>query len=147
MLDGMQDTLRVAHSQPHDASLWFLLSCTALHYAAGTHQAAAYRSAFTLCKRAKHLLQAGAQRQESNSHAGPNDPLSQQQRQKQQQQQQQQQQVQLQCMMSECCLHKRKQSSKEDKKEALSSAKAAVQTASGLHDPELIAAALQQLSR
>ena len=63
---------------------------------------------------------------------------------RQQQQQQQHMRVKLQCMESECHLHAR-QSKEPD--QALSVAKAAVQLAAKLQKPELVAVAVQQLSR
>ncbi|KAL3133073.1 hypothetical protein ABBQ38_006975 [Trebouxia sp. C0009 RCD-2024] len=146
-----KDALQRAHSQPHCASIWYLLASLALHYAASTQQAAAYRSALALCNRALHMLDCSSApeqldcKEQANGHL----PQQQQQQQRQQQQQQQQQrhhqqQVQLQCMRSECHLHTRQGGSHE---QAMSCAKAAVRAASGFCDPELTAAALQQLSR
>jgi len=119
MLDAVQVALQWAHSQPHSIQVWYLVATVALHYASCTHQAATYRAALLLCKRAL-------------------------QQQQQQQQQQQHMQVKLQCMMSECHVHGRKRNGDN---EALSAAKAAVQTASGFRDSQLIAIALQQLGR
>lgn len=124
-----------AHSQPHNAIVWYLLATTALHYAACAHQAAAYRSATALCKHAQRLLSSALKPQHSQSSdkaAG------------QEQQQHQHMQVKLQCMKSECQLHGRQAEAAD---QALASAKAAVQTASGFQDSGLIAVALQQLSR
>ena len=134
----MQDILQRAHCQPHKASVWYLLASVAVHYAASTHQAAAYRSALALCYRALHLLDSQAQSEPPTAQDQISD------RPPQQQQQQQQQQVKLQCMVSECCLYTRQTGSNE---QAMSSAKAAVRAATGLQDPGLTAAALQQLSR
>ena len=101
------------------------------------HQAAAYRSALALCYRALHLLDSQASSGLPNGHEQTNGRLP-------HQQQQQQQRVKLQCMVSECCVYTRQSGSSE---QAMSSAKAAVRAATGLQDPGLIAAALQQLSR
>ena len=146
----LQDMLHWAHSQPHNALVWYLLAAAALHYASSTHQAAAYRSALALCKRALHLLNSSAKPQRGNSHAFANGKSSQQQQQQQQQQHQQQQQqqhqqVKLHCMMSECQLHSG--NARGGSEQALSCAKTAVQAAAGVHEPELTAVALQQLSR
>ena len=134
----MQEALHRAHSQPHSASIWYLLASVALHYAASTHQAAAYRSALALCNRALHLLDSSPAPEQVNTPQQTHGHLP------QQQQQQQQQQVKLQCMRSECHLHARQSGSLE---QATSCAKAAVRAASGFRDPELTAVALQQLSR
>ncbi|KAL3149301.1 hypothetical protein ABBQ32_14165 [Trebouxia sp. C0010 RCD-2024] len=135
--------LQRVHSQPHSASTWYLLASLALHYAASMHQAAAYRSALTLCNRALHMLDSSSAPEQLDSEEQANSHLPQQQQQ-QQRQQQQQQQVKLQCMRSECYLHTRQSGSLA---QAMSYAKAAVRAASELQDPELTAVALQQLSR
>lgn len=135
----VQDALQRAHSQPHSTSIWFLLACVALHYAASTHQAAAYRSALALCNRGLHMLHSQAKSELPNGqdqtigHAAHR-----------QQQQQVKLQVKLRCMMSECCLHTRQSGSSD---QAMSCAKAAVRAATGFQDSDLTAAALQQLSR
>ncbi|KAL0025266.1 hypothetical protein WJX77_012112 [Trebouxia sp. C0004] len=137
-----QGALQWAHSQPHSIQVWYLVATLALHYASCTHQAATYRAALLLCKHAQNMLSPSCQAQQqhcpstANGHA-PEHGL-------QQQQQQQHMQVKLQCMMSECHVHGRKKNGDD---EALAAAKAAVQTASGFRDPQLIAIALQQLSR
>ena len=141
----LQDTLQRAHSQPHSPSIWCLLASVALQYATSTHQAAAHRSAFKLCKRTLHLLDSTPSPQQLDDQDQTNGhPPHQQQHQQQQQQQQQQQRVKLHFMMSECLLHTRQSGSSD---QAMSSAKAAVRTATGLPNSELTAAALQQLSR
>ncbi len=149
----MQAVLQWAHSQPHSALVWYLLATVAMHHAACSLQAGSYCSALTLCKRAQHL-----QSSSSNAHQHPgskhaNGFVHEQDQQRQQQQHEEEQQLQqrqqhmqakLQCMISECQLHGRQAGGGN---QALSSAKAAVQTASGFRNPELIAVALQQLSR
>ena len=140
----MQDLLHWAHSQPHKASVWYLSAAAALHYAASTHQAAAYSSALALCKHALHLLNSYALHPQGNNHDQTNGQTPQQPQ--QQQHDQQNKVVKLHCMMSECQLHIRR-SQDRSSEQAMSSAKDAVQTASGCQDSELIAVALQQISR
>ena len=142
MLDAVQVALQWAHSQPHSIQVWYLVATVALHYASCTHQAATYRAALLLCKRAQNMLSFSCQahQQQSSGPANGHAP----QHGLQQQQQQQHTQVKLQCMMSECHVHEGKRNGDN---EALSAAKAAVQTASGFRNSQLIAIALQQLSR
>ncbi len=142
MVDAVQVALRWAHSQPHSMQVWYLVATVALHYASCTHQAATYRAALLLCKRAQNMLSSSRQAQQQQS-PGPASGHAPQHSLQQQQQQQQHMQVKLQCMMSECHVHGRKLNGDD---EALSAAKAAVQAASGFRDSQLIAIALQQLS-
>ncbi len=146
MLDAVQVALQWAHSQPHSIQVWYLVATVALHYASCTHQAATYRAALLLCKRAQNMLSSSCQahQQQSSGPANGHAPQHGLQQQQQQQRQQQHMQVKLQCMMSECHVHGRKRNGDN---EALSAAKAAVQTASGFRDSQLIAIALQQLGR
>lgn len=142
MVDAVQVALQWAHSQPHSMQVWHLFATVALHYASRTHQAATYRAALLLCKRAQNMLSSSCQAQQQQTpgsvsgHAPQHGLL--------QQQQQQHMQVKLQCMMSECHVHGRKKNGDD---EALAAAKAAVQAASGFRDSQLICIALQQLSR
>ncbi len=141
----MQVALQWAHSQPHSMQVWYLVATVALHYASCTHQAATYRAALLLCKRAQNMLSSSCQAQQQQSPGPANGHTPQHDLQQQQQQQQQQHmQVKLQCMMSECHVHGRKRNGDD---EALAAAKVAVQTASGFRDSQLIGIALQQLSR
>ena len=121
--------------------VWYLVATVALHYASCTHQAATYRAALLLCKRAQNMLSSSCQAQQQQTPGPANGHTPQR---GLQEQQQQHMQVKLQCMMSECHVHGRKTNGDD---EALAAAKAAVQTASGFGDPQLIAIALQQLSR
>ena len=82
-----------------------------------------------------------AQQQQQPQHA--QQAQQSQQAQQAQHAQQQHMRVKLHCMMSQCQLLDRQSSAEQ----ALATAKAAVQAASGYKDPGLIAAALQQLSR
>lgn len=146
MVAAVQVALQWAHSQPHSIQVWYLAATVALHYASCTHQAATYRAALLLCKRAQNMLSSSCQAQQqqtpgpANGHA-PQHGLQQQQH---MQHMHMHMQVKLQCMMSECHDHLRKRTGDD---EALVAAKAAVQTASGFTDPQLIGIALQQLSR
>ncbi len=144
LLDAVQGALQWAHSQPHSIQVWYLVATLALHYASCTHQAAIYRAALLLCKRAQNMLASSCQAQQQQTSGPANGHASQHGLQQQQQQHQQHMQVKLQCMMSECHIHVRKRNGGD---EALAAAKAAVQTASGFRDSQLIGIALQQLSR
>ena len=140
-LHAEQVALQWAHSQPHSIQVWYLVATVAVHYASCTHQAATYRAALPLCKRAQNMLSSSCQAQQQQSPAPASGHATQH---GLQQQQQQHMQVKLWCMMSECHVYGRRRNGDD---EALSAAKVAVQTASGFRAPQLIAIALQQLSR
>lgn len=130
----------------------YLLATTATHLAVISQQACHARTALTLCRHTTQMLSAAHMPHPQSAtptaigdHVGARSVQQQQQQQRKQLEgmQQQHMRVQLQCMMSQCQLHDRQSSAEQ----ALASAKAAVQTASGCKNEQLVSAALQQLSR